>query len=475
MFDLSPDDITEGPVLRALLVLAAPLLVQNLVQVLQQVVDLFWLGRLSGDAVAAVGLVFPLTSLLFAVVIFAPFVGTQVLVSQRIGADDAAGARNVVFVGLVAGAVLAVLGGAVAYVGARPATELLTSTRPKSVAGRVPELAAAYVSVVAVGLPVLTLADTAEGAFIGWGDSRAALYMNALAVAVNLVLDPLLIFGYGPVPGMGIEGAAAATIVGYGLGGLLGAAMIARGRNGAMLSRAAARLDPGRAREILGVGAPISGQQLAKQSADLLLVLVAFTLGGPAGLAAYTVGFRIASVAVIPSSSLRQAAQSVVGQNLGAGRIDRARRVTWLGAAVAAAVLGAVGIGQWAAPAAITRVFVPELGADALALAVEYLRVLAVGYPAIGALYLFQGGFNGAQRTRISFAASLLQYWGVRLPVAVVGGGMVSLGLGAMWGISAVFWAVTASNLAAAVGLALYYHYSAERGMLDRAAKAAAA
>jgi putative MATE family efflux protein len=475
MLELSSDEITQGPILRALLVLAAPLLVQNLVQVLQQVVDLFWLGRLSGDAVAAVGLVFPLTSLLFAVVIFAPFVGTQVLVSQRVGADDVRGARNVLFIGVIVGATLAVVGGAVAYLGARPATELLTSTRPESVAGRVPALAAEYVAVVALGLPVLTLADTTEGAFIGWGDSRAALYMNALAVAVNLVLDPVLIFGYGPIPGIGIKGAAAATIVGYGLGGVLGAVLIARGRNGGMLSRTAARLDPARAWEILGVGAPISGQQLAKQSVDLLLVLIAFTIGGPAGLAAYTVGVRAASVAVIPSSSLQQAAQSVVGQNLGAGCPDRAFRATWLGAAVAAGVLGLVGVVQWAIPGAITATFVPELGGDALALSVEYLRILAIGYPAIGAAYLFQGGFNGARRTRTSFVASLVQYWGVRLPVAVVGGGLVSVGVGLMLGISAVFWAVTASNLLAAIGLGVYYHYSAERGMLDRAAEAAAA
>jgi Na+-driven multidrug efflux pump len=302
-----------------------------------------------------------------------------------------------------------------------------------------------------------------------------ALYMNLLAVGVNLVLDPLLIFGAFGFPELGVAGAAAATVIGYGLGGALGLGVALAGRNGRMLTRATASIDPASVRRILEVGFPISGQQLAKQSADLLLVLLAFTLGGPAGLAAYTVGHRVASLAVIPSSSLQQAAQSVIGQNLGAGFVDRAHRTTWVGAALAAAVLGAIGLLQWTAPAALTTLFVPTLGPGALALSVEYLRILAFSYPAIGAAYLFQSGFNAAGRTTTSFVASLLQYWGVRLPIAVVGGGVLLAGVVPSIGVSAVFWAVTVSNLAAAVGLGAYYAYSADRGMLDRAAEAAAA
>ncbi|WP_254536763.1 MATE family efflux transporter [Halomarina litorea] len=475
MFDLSSDDITEGPVVRAMLVLAAPLLAQNVVQVLQTVIDLFWLGRLDPDAVAAVGLVATLQSLVFAVAIWAPLVGTQVLVAQRIGADDIPGARNRVFVGLVTAILLAVVLGVVGVVGARPVIDLLTSTRPESVAGAVPDYAVAYFTVTMVGLPVLVLADTTEAAYVGWGDSRMALYMNLLAVGVNLVLDPLLIFGYFGFPELGVQGAALATVAGYGLGGVLGLWFALAGRNGGMLTRAAARFDLPTARELLAVGLPISGQQLAKQSADLLLVLVAFTLGGPAGLVAYTVGHRVATLAVIPSGSLQQAAQSIIGQNLGAGFVGRAHRATWLGAILAGGVLGVVGLVQWLIPSTLTTLFVPTLGEEALSLSIEYLRVLAYSYPAIGVAYLFQAGFNAAGRTTTSFVASLLQYWGIRLPVAVVGGGLVAAGLGLSMGVSAVFWAVTGSNLLAAVGLGAYYNYSAENGMLDRAAEAAAA
>jgi len=467
VLDVSPEEITEGPLLRALLVLAAPLLVQNLVQVAQQVIDLFWLGRLSDAAVAAVGLAFPVYGLLLAVAVFAPFVGTQIVVSQRVGGEDVAGARRAVVGGLLIAVVLGAAVAAAASLGTRPLVDLLTVTRPRTVAGRVPRLAAAYLGVVALGLPVFGLSDTTEGAFVGWGDTRVALYMNLLAVVVNAILDPVFIFGIGPAPALGIRGAALATVVGYGTAFLLGVALIARGRNGGMVSRTAMTADPGTVRAVLDVGVPVAGQHAARQIARVLVVAVVFATGGAAGLAAYVVGARVASIAFIPAQGLQQAGQSVVGQNLGAGRPERARRATRLGVGLAAGALAAVGAVQWTIPSAVTAVLAPQLGGPAADLSVSYLRILAYGYPAIGATYLLEAGFNGAGRTRTSMVATLAQFWVVRLPVAVLGG----LVLGR--GVLAVFWAVTLSNLAAAVGLGAYYRYAAD-GMLERAAGAAA-
>ena len=123
--------------------------------------------------------------------------------------------------------------------------------------------------------------------------------------------------------------------------------------------------------------------------------------------------------------------------------------------------MGAV---QWLFPLPIAEVFVPGASPDAAGLTVTYLRILAYGYPAIGATYLVLAGFNGARRTRTSMVATLLQYWGVRVPIAAVGG--VALA----FGVLAAFWAVTLSNVVAAVGAAAYYRYAAGRGMLERAA-----
>ena len=467
MFDLDSNDITEGSLFRALLFLAAPLLVQNLVQVLQQVIDLFWLGRLSSDAVAAVGLALPVIALLFALVIYGPFVGTQVLVSQRVGGEDIPAARRAAFTGLVLAVVLGVAGGALLFVGARPLTALLTFTQPGTAANDVQGLAATYLAVIALGVPLAGMSDAVEAAFIGWGDSRAPLYVSIATVGVNLALDPVLIFGVGPAPALGIRGAALATVAGYGSGLLLAVALAARGRNGGMYSRATAVLDVDEFYELLDVGAPSAGQGVARQAVRVLIVSVVFVAGGAAGLAAYIVGSRVASIAFIPAIGLQQAAQSVVGQNLGAAQPARANRTTWLGVAIAVGGLAVVGVFQWFAPGAIATAFVPELTPRGFDLSVEYLRILAYGYPALGALYLFEAGFNGARRTRTSLVASLVQYWLVRLPIASVGA------LVLMYGVNAVFWAVTFSNLLGALGLGAYYRHEAVGGMLDRAAKTA--
>ncbi|MFC6731449.1 MATE family efflux transporter [Haladaptatus sp. GCM10025893] len=235
-----------------------------------------------------------------------------------------------------------------------------------------------------------------------------------------------------------------------------------------MLSERSFVVDASEIRAVFEVGLPTAVQQGTNQIVRLIIVAVVFAVGGVAGIAAYTVGARVASIAFIPAQGLQQAAQSIVGQNLGAKKLDRAKRTTWLGVRLAAIGLGVIGVIQWLLPVVLTEAFVPELSPEGLALSVEYLRILAYGYPALGAIYLFQAGFNGASRTKVSMYASVVQYWGVRLPIAAVGGLVLSFGM------HAVFWAVTLSNIAAAVGLGIYFYHSANTGMFRRASATAA-
>jgi len=460
MFDVSPEEITDGSVARVLVVLAGPLVVQNVALVAQSVVDLFWVGRLGETPVAAVGLATVVVGLV-TVPLRAVFTGSQVVTAQRVGADEAAAARRVPFTAaLLAVAVAAVLG-FVLVATARDAAALLTGD------AAVVALAVDYLTGYALALVAVGASDTLESGFTGWGDARGALYVNLVAILVNVVLDPFLILGWGPFPRLELFGAALATAVGYGLGAVFALGLAARGRKGLRLTAAAVRPHLGTAREVVAVGAPVAGQEAGRQVARLVMVALVSVAGGPAALAAYHIGAQVATVAFVPAQGLAQAATSVVGQNLGADRADRARRATWLAAGLAAAGLAAVGLVQWLVPAALAGVFVPSLSGEALALTVFYLQVLAYGYPALGAVYALEAGFNGAGRTRVSMVSTLLQYWTVRLPVAVAG--VALLGAGA----PAVFWAVTLSNVAAALWLGGYFRHRADRGMLRRAAAAA--
>jgi len=466
------DAIVEGSIPRTLVALALPLVAQNVVRVAQQVIDTFWLGRLGETAVAAVGLTVPVLGVCFALLV-TPFVGTQILVSQRVGADADDGARRMVVHGFVLALAVGALVGAGVFLGAGTVVRLVGA------GPEVAPLAAIYLAVVGLGLPLAGASDAIEAGFVGRGDSRASLWINLATVAVNVVLDPFLIFGWWIFPQWGVRGAALATVAGYAAGLCLALALALGPRMN--LARRHLALTAADFRDLLSVGAPITGRQVASQSVRVLLVGVVALAGGAAGLAAYTIGARVASVAVLPSRGLGQAAQSMVGQNVGAERPDRARRTTRVGVAVAAGSLALLGVVQWLVPVPVARVFVPDLAGDGLALTVQYLTILAYGYPAIGAVDALLAGFNGASRTRTSFVADLLKYWAVRLPAAALAlpatasvsllGVTVAPGLDL--GMPAVFWAVTGSNVAAAVGVGAYYAHAVRGGLFADVAAAA--
>ncbi len=471
---MAEDGTRSTPVARGLLALALPLVAQNVVRVAQQVVDTFFLGRVGETAVAAVGLTIPVSAAAFAV-LAAPFVGTQVIAAQRHGGDDAAGVRRIVFHGLTLAAVLGLAVGVGGALGAGPIVRLV---------GAGPDVApaaAAYFAIVMLGLPLAGASDALEGGFVGVGDSRASMYVNVTTVVVNLALDPLLIFGFGPIEGMDVTGAALATVAGYAAGLALAVALAVRPDPGPLLVRDAISTRLSEYRELLAVGAPVTGRNLVRAAVRVLVVGIVATVGGAAGLAAFTVGARVASVAFVPSQGVAQAAQSLVGQNLGAGERRRAERTVWVGVGIVVAVLGAFGLFQWVRPGVLARAFVPDLSPEGLALSVSYLQILALGYWAIGAADMFLAGFNGARRTQVSFVVDLLKYWAVRLPVAAlalpgaVGAFGVTLGTAPGLGVEAVFWAVTLSNVVAGVGAGAYYLYATRDGMFERAVASATA
>ncbi len=460
MLDVSRDEITEGSLARALLLLAAPLVMQGFVQVAQQVVDIFWLGRLGETAVAAVGIDVPLTSFLFSAFSIT-LVGTQVLVSQRLGADEPSRARRAAFHGMSLGLAFGIVLTLLMFLFGRNILGLF-SGNPAVMSN-----ALTYLLVFSLAFPLVGVGDAVEMGFVGWGDSRAALYINVMAVVVNIILDPILIFGAG-IPGFDgwkIAGAAAASVLGYGCSMLLGLGMMVRGRNGYTLTQESMVVRLNDYRELFEIGLPMFGQRAAAQSVRVLIIGVVTAAGGPAAVSAYTIGASIASIAFIPAGGLKQAAQSIIGQNIGAENPMRANRTTWVGVAVSMVGLSIIGAVQWLIPGVLTNLFVPDISPTAFGLTVDYLRILAYGYWGIGAMYLFSAGFNGIRETKTTMMADMLKYWAIRLPIAAVG---------VLWlhyDVHAVFWAVTISNCVAAVGFGAYYYYRTNGGMTQRAVR----
>ena len=457
MFDVSPDEITEGKLSRALLALAAPLVAQQIVVALGAVVDIFWLGRLSEASVAAVGLVAPVYALI-ALPVGMVYAGAQVLTSQSVGAEEHERASKIPVNGVLLGATFAlvlvaftqfVAADIVSLLGAEPA---------------VLPLAVTYLTTYMFAYVPMAVSDGLEAGFVGWGDSRTSLVLNVTNILVNVILDPFLIFGWGPFPEWGVFGAAMASIVAVTVSATLAVAIAASGRRNFAVARDALDVEMDVVRDIVEVGGPIGLQRAGRQAARLGMVAVISIAGSTAALAAYNVGAQLATLAFVPALGLGSASTTVVGQNLGAERPDRARRATWLSVAIATVGLLVLGAIQWVFPTVIATTFAPALDGDALALTIDYLQILALGYWALGAIYTLESGFNGASKTDVSMYATLIQYWGVRLPIAALGVFVLD------YGVLAAFWGVTISNIAAALGLAVYFWYSTDDGMLERAA-----
>lgn len=462
MLDVTREDITGGSIPRVLIALGIPLFAQNLAMVAQQVVDLFWVGRLGSDVVAGVGLATVVIGLLM-VPMIALFIGSQVLTSQRVGADRILDARRVPFtataIALAVGAVL----GIVIFLSAEPVISLFDAGTTASAA------AVTYLTAYSVALVTQGASDTLESGFTGWGHTREAFAINFVAIVVNLTLDPLLILGVWVFPRWEVFGAAVATAVGYGVGALFAVGLAYHGRGEFRITRSALRPEFETAREIVELGSPIAVQHSGRHVARLMIVAIVASVGGAPALAAYYLGWQVSTLAYVPSNGLGQAATSIIGQNLGADQPDRAFRTTWLSVAIAVVGLTLLGAVQLLFPVEIARVFVPGMSGKNLEYSVLYLRILAYGYWALGAIYTMEAGFNGAGRTSVSMYGTLLQYWAVRLPIAAGGAFLLSVG------VAAVFWAVTLSNVASALGLMAYYYYSTSNGMLRRAADEAGA
>lgn len=458
-FDVSKEEITEGSLLRSLVLISVPLLLQNAVMIGQQVIDLFWLGQFSGNAVAALGFATPVVWLLIGVCINGVYSGTKVVVSQRFGGDDERGARRAGFAGVASALLLGLVGGGAVYLLAGPLIDLVTGIRPGDGGRQVARMAAVYIEIISLWIFVAGVSDVIEACFIARGDSKATLYVGVAVATTNVAVDPLLIFGVGPFPAMGMRGAALATVAAYVAGLLLGLAFVARGRAGGIFSWGAVGFDPDDFRQIADVGAPSSVRSIASNAASMAIIVVVFAAGGAAGVAAYTVGSRVSSIALLSAQALSSSVASVVGQNIGAGNPGRATASVFSGLKLGFGFLVTVAALQIVFAEAVIGMVAPSVDGTALELSLVALQVFAIAYPASGVISLLSAGFNAARRTKTTMAFSVSQKWLIQIPLAV------AMGLSLSYGPVGVFWARTLSSVLIAVAFLAYYLRENDAGL----------
>jgi len=416
-------------------------MLSHLFQTLYNFVDRFWLARLGKVEIAALALSWPLVFLVLSVGSGITIAGTA-LVAQYTGARRPEEAN--LAAGQVVGftTVLAIGLAAAGFVAARPILTVMGAETGLISA------AATYLRIIYAGIPLMFATFVVTALLNGVGDTVTPMILMGVSVGLNLVLDPLLIFGWGPFPAWGIAGAAAATVLSRALLAAVGLLLLFSGRLGIHIRPQHLRPRWGLIRRIVSIGGMASvgntGTALGFSIMNGALARI-----GTVVLSAFGIGNAFISIVLMPAMGLGQATATMVGQNLGAERPDRASRSVWAGIGISSAIL---------VTAAVFVVFLRQhmIGfflsdPEVLAVGNEMFLLVAFAFPFMGIIQVIMGSYQGAGHTFYSMSFGLFRLWALRVPLVYILG--FTFGMGA----SGVWWAMLASNFATAgVSLGLF-------------------
>jgi putative MATE family efflux protein len=422
-------DFTEGPIGRAILLLSIPMVLEVVLESVFAVADIFWVSHLGPDAVASVGLTESLLTLVYALAMGLG-IGATATVARRIGQKDPEGAaRAAVQALLLALIVSAVLGTAGALLA--PRLLALMGASPSVIAtGR------GYATIMLGGEAAIIVLFVVNAVFRGAGDAAIAMRVLWLANTINIVLGPLLIFGVGPFPELGVTGAAIATTTGRSIGALYAVARLFRHGSRVPATRRHLALDLGVMAQMLRLATSASLQNLIGMASWIGLVRILAGYGSEA-LAGYTIAVRLIIFALLPSWGLSNAAATMVGQGLGARKPDRAEASVWRAGGYNAVFLSGVGVIFLLAAPLLLRAFTSD--PEVTGYAVACLRIVAIGFPFYAYGMVLTQSFNGAGDTWTPTWLNFLCFWVFEIPLAWSLAGPAGLGP------SGVFWAIMAA------------------------------
>ena len=404
----SHQDFTTGSLNRAILLLAIPMVLEMVLESLFAVVDVFWVGRLGADAIATVGLTESMLSLVMAIG-FGLSLSTTAMVARRIGEKDPAGAA-------VAGVQAIAIGLAFSAMVGLPclfyAPNLL---RLMGVSPQIVATGSGYARIALGGGGVIMMLFLNNAIFRGAGDAAIAMRLLWVSNIINLILDPCLIFGWGPFPKLGVTGAALATFTGRSIGVLYQFYRLLRGSQRLRILRSQLRVNLGVLLRLLRVSLTGILQFLIAHTSWIGLVRIVSVFGSDA-LAGYTIAIRILIFILLPSWGLSNAAATLVGQNLGAKQPERAQISVWRTGFYNMLFLGIIGVIFLVFATPVIRLFTNDPAV--VPLAATCLRILSYGNIAYAYGMVMLQAFNGAGDTVTPTWVHFFGFWLLEIPLA---------------------------------------------------------
>ncbi|HVO58822.1 MAG TPA: MATE family efflux transporter, partial [Dongiaceae bacterium] len=401
-------DYTEGPIARALVLLAVPMVLETLLESLFAVVDIFFVAHLGADAIATVGLTESMMSLIYAVAIGLG-IGAAAVVARRIGEHDPPRASHAGGQAILLGILVSL---PISLVGLAFAPDLLGLLGASS---GVRGAGSGYTRVLLGGNAAVLLLFLINAVFRGAGDAAIAMRLLWVSNIINLVLDPCLIFGLGPFPKLGVTGAALATLTGRSIGVLYQFYRLLRGSERIRILWEQVRVNWGVLLRLLRVS--LTGMlQFAIAHTSWIGLVRIVSIFGSAALAGYTIAIRIVIFIILPSWGLSNAAATLVGQNLGAKQPERAATSVWRTGHYNTLFLGLLGLFFVFFAEPVVRLFTHD--PLVIPLAASCLRIISYGNIGYSYGMVMLQAFNGAGDTLTPTLVNLFGFWVLEIPLA---------------------------------------------------------
>jgi putative MATE family efflux protein len=431
----SEQDFTEGGIGRAIFLLSVPMVLEMAMESLFGAVNVYWVAHLGKEQAAAVGITESLLTIVFTVAIGLSMAATA-MVARRIGEKDPAGAARAAAQAILLGALISVPIALAGVFFRGPLFRMMNAEPGVAAAGT------GYITIIFGGNVIVMMLFLLNAVFRGAGDAAIAMRSLWLGNAINLLLDPCLIFGLGPFPELGVTGSAIATTIGRGIAVLYQCHKLF-GDDGRLPVRLAHfKPDFEVMKSLLRISLGGMLQMFVATSAWIFLMSLVGRFGS-AAQAGYTVAIRIIWVTLLPSWGMSNAAATLVGQNLGARKPDRAARSVWMAGHSNAVFLIFVALVFIFFPEALLRFFSDDPAV--VAYGVDAMRYISYGYIFYGYGMVLAQAFNGAGDTYTPTMLNLVCFWALQIPLAY------ALALRTGLGARGVFLAVTIAESVLAV------------------------
>ncbi len=437
----SDRDCTKGSVVRNLLSLSWPMMMSQSLYMIGPTIDMIWVGKLGSTPLAGVG-VSGLAVGLINGMMTGLFTGLRAMIARFIGAGDARGANHVMQQALVIGAVFSIFTAAIGIFLAEPILILV------GVEADVFAVGAAYMRIQLVGMVTLSLLRITGASMQASGDTVTPMRIAIFSRLFHLVLVPFLILGWWIFPRLGVSGAALANVFSQGLGGAIGLWFLFSGRTRLRLTLRNFRLDRNIIWRLAKVGIPDSITNMQRTFPHLAMVWFVAPFGTLA-VAAYSLTTRVDAFMRTFAASLGQSSGVLTGQNLGAGRPERAEKTGWLAAGLFTGIMAIVSLAIWFWAEHIVRVFNAEPGL--VEIASTFLRIQIVSYMVFGTVIVLSWSIEGVGDTMPPMLVTLLTMWLVQVPLAYFLPRVTDLG------VYGVRWAIVSGWVVGAIAYSIYF------------------